>query len=90
MIEYIFDKYEPHEHSWDYRMKICELCGITAEAVAQGRDRPATWEDVEQEYQNGYRLGVEVGRADYKARRRDKLVEVGYYLCLRRLGDSIK
>lgn len=53
------------------------------------RDYPPTWEEVDQAYRDGYNLGKIIGAAEYKHKRRDKLIEVGYYLCLRRLGESI-
>lgn len=84
-----FDSYLDHTHEWDFRTLTCVICGISAEDVAQGRDRPPTWEDVDNAYIDGRNLGIEIGAADYKHRRRRKLVEVGYYLCLRELAKSI-
>jgi hypothetical protein len=77
------------DHELDPQTMICVNCGLTAEAIAGGRDRPPTWEDVDEAYNDAYRLGIEIGMASYKYKRRKKLIEVGYYLCLRRLGQSV-
>jgi len=87
---YDYDRYEPHEHVWNNVTLICKRCGITAEAVHRGRDKPPTWYDVDAAYEDGRRVGIEIGAADYKQRRRLKLIEVGYYLCLRQLGQSAR
>lgn len=81
--------FEEHDHELDYMTQICIICGLTAEDIARGRDRPATWDDVDEAYEDGRRLGYEIGQASYKQKRRLKLIEVGYYLCLRRLGNQI-
>jgi len=86
----MIDPFGRHKHELDPRTQVCEVCGLTAEAIAQGRDYPATWEDVDNAYRDGYNLGIEIGAANYKYKRRRKLIEVGYYLCLRRLGQSIE
>lgn len=75
------------QHEIDPVMLVCTKCYLTAEAIAAGRDRPATWDDVNEAYNDGHRVGIEIGQLLYKQRRRDKLIEVGYYLCLRRLGN---
>lgn len=76
------------DHDWDIMSMVCKRCGITAEAVAAGRDKPPTWEDVDNAYVDGRNLGIEIGAADYEHRRRRKLIEVGYYLCLRNLSKE--
>lgn len=88
--DYIIDQYEPHEHDFDPMRMICVHCGITAEAFTQGRDRPPTWEDVDEAFTDGRRIGIEIGQLLYKHNRRVKLIEVGYYLCLRRMSSSIE
>lgn len=69
---------------------ICDDCGITAEEIAAGRDKPATWEDVDEAYRDGQNIGIELGRLLYKQERRRKLIEVGSYLMLRRLNRQIE
>ena len=86
MTEYPFDVYEPHDHIWDNYTMICVKCGITKEAVYAGRDRPPTWEDVDEAYRDGRRIGIELGQLLYKQARRLKLIEVGYWLALRRIS----
>ena len=77
------------QHELDPVMLVCTKCYLTAEAIAAGRDVPPTWEDVDEAYNDGRRVGVEIGQALYKAQRRDKLIEVGYYLCLRRMTADL-
>lgn len=83
------NKYTCSHENWSVVCQWCNDCGITAEEIAHGRDKPPTWEDVDNAYIDGRNLGVVIGALDYKKRRRKKLIEVGYYLCLRRLGESI-
>jgi len=78
------------EHDIDPQMQVCRKCYLTAEEIAQGRDEPPSWYDVDYAYQEGRRLGIVIGEALYKKKRRDKLIEVGYYLCLRRLGKNVE
>lgn len=88
--EYEFGRYEPHSHQWAYDRMSCTLCGITAEEVVAGRDKPATWDDVDEAYNDGRRVGVEIGKAVYKSKRRQKLIEVGYYLAMRNFRKSLE
>lgn len=76
-------------HDWNQLSLMCVHCGITKEEVAAGRDKPPTWEDVDVAYRDGYNLGMVIGAAKYKHRRRVKLIEVGYYLALRRIGKEL-
>lgn len=78
------------EHDWNIQRLVCYRCGITAEQVAAGRDHAPTWEEVDTAFKDGQNLGIELGIAQYREKRRRKLIEVGYYLCLRNLGNSIE
>lgn len=88
--DHLFDKYEEHEHEWNAQLMICNLCGMTAEEYSLGRDRPANWDDVDAAYIDGRNVGVEIGKLQYKFKRRRKLIEVGYYLALRRMTNSLQ
>jgi hypothetical protein len=74
------------EHEIDPVINVCTKCYYTAAEIFAGRNRDATWEDVDKAYQDGRTMGILLGRLLYKKERRKKLVEVGYYLCLRDLG----
>lgn len=67
----------------------CVRCGLTAEAIVAGRDKPATWEDVDRADRAGFRRGYQFARADFRRRRRRKVFIAGSYWTLRRMEQSL-
>jgi len=80
----------PHEHVFDVPTMFCSYCGLPAEAIAAGRDKPATWDDVDNAYKAGWAQGLQFARVEFRRTRRRKLIEVGAYLQLRYMKSKLR
>lgn len=54
----------------DPRRDVCVLCNATASEIAAGRDKPATWDDVDEAYERGVTFGCSFRRRELRLLRR--------------------
>lgn len=78
-----------HTHFIDPRTMVCSTCNLTAEAIALGRDKPATWEDVDAAYKKGWADGWKSSFRNFRRTRRRKLISVGAYLQIRQMRKDV-
>lgn len=76
-------------HTIDPVSNYCTICGLTAEAIAQGRDKPATWQDVDDAFKLGWIEGWNMARGHFRHTRRRKLIQVGMYLQIRSMKKEL-